>query len=154
MIELTVPDNVKPQIVVMRKYFTDDSTVAELSICREFVCHTLEDKCRRLKMPGRTAIPAGIYRVILDFSDRLGFSPLILGVPGFTHIRIHSGNTAAQTEGCLLVGRYDEATPNFVSMSRNTFSVFMPRLAELNKREKLFIQIVGGIPASEFIRAA
>jgi Family of unknown function (DUF5675) len=68
------------------------------------------------KVPGTTAIPAGRYRVVLTLSDRAASGslwsplpdhklPLLLDVHGLEGIRIHSGNTDRNTEGCILVGR-------------------------------------------------
>ena len=71
-----------------------------------FVCWTLEDVVREVKIPGETAIPAGRYDVRLSLSQRFQkLLPEVLAVPGFTGIRIHAGNTQADTAGCLLVGR-------------------------------------------------
>ena len=71
-----------------------------------FTCWTLEDVVRPVKIPGETAIPAGRYDVRLSLSQRFQkLLPEILTVPGFTGIRIHAGNTQADTAGCLLVGR-------------------------------------------------
>ena len=75
--------------------------------------YTLEDVVREIpgqpvegwKVKGQTAIPAGRYRVDYTFSQRFQRATLILlDVPGFTGIRFHGGNTAKDTEGCILCG--------------------------------------------------
>lgn len=71
---------------------------------------TLEDTYRDLakekKIDGKTAIPCGIYRVIMTFSQRFQrILPEIVNVPQFTGVRIHSGNTVNDTEACPLVGK-------------------------------------------------
>lgn len=68
-------------------------------------CYTLEDELRQEKIPGESAIPAGIYDITLEDSPRFGPDTLtLLNVPNFTHIRIHSGNTDEDTAGCIVVG--------------------------------------------------
>ena len=57
------------------------------------------------KIKGCTAIPYGFYAIGWTMSTRFKRHTLqLLDVPGFGGIRIHSGNTAADTEGCLLPG--------------------------------------------------
>lgn len=93
-------------IEVMRKQYTDKSTIGELHIDNSFTgFYTLEDVARRFKILGKTAIPAGVYKADITYSDRFGrYMLLIKDVPGFTGIRVHTGNTDKDTEGCLLVG--------------------------------------------------
>ena len=78
-----------------------------------YACETLEDPVREIegapvtnwKIKGDTAIPRGKYRLILNNSQRFRRElPLLLSVPGWDGIRIHPGNTAEDTEGCILVG--------------------------------------------------
>lgn len=70
-------------------------------------CWVLEDPVREgEKVHGETAIPAGTYKVVRDYSNRFKRHMLhILDVPGFAGIRIHAGNTTHDTKGCLLVGQ-------------------------------------------------
>ena len=77
---------------------------------QRYLCDTLEPKRRNLKkekkIPGRTAIPEGRYRVLITKSYRFQcWLPLLLDVPGFSGIRIHAGNTVKDTTGCIIVGR-------------------------------------------------
>ena len=91
---------------VIREPSTVAATMGILLIDGVFACWTLEDVVREVKIPGETAIPAGRYAVQLSLSQRFQkLLPEILTVPGFTGIRIHAGNTQADTAGCLLVGR-------------------------------------------------
>lgn len=82
------------------------------------LCYVLEDAVREIegrpvaewKIHGKTAIPAGDYQITLENSPRFGPDTLTVnGVPGFVGVRIHAGNTEADTEGCPLLGM--EVTP-------------------------------------------
>lgn len=87
-------------------------TMGKLYINHLYFCDTIEDTVRVLnsskdKIYGKTSIPAGQYRVVLTLSPRFKrLLPLILDVPYFEGIRIHSGNTADDSMGCILVGEY------------------------------------------------
>ena len=98
-------------IQLIRESFTSKSTEGKLFCNGEFVCYTLEDKDRFLeegineKVYGETAIPRGTYEVVLSRSNRFKkILPEVLEVPGYTGVRIHSGNKPEDSEGCILVG--------------------------------------------------
>jgi hypothetical protein len=123
-----------------RKIFTDDSTIGELSIDGEFVCFTLEDKVRDVKIKAITAIPYGKYEVIINFSNRFQkYMPLLLNVPNYEGVRIHPGNTKNDTEGCILVG--NSKSLNFIGGSRVTFASLFTRMKKIEKKDKIFINI-------------
>lgn len=109
------------QIELHRKYRKNGYTIGLLYINGQLVCNTLEDTDRGLtsamsvndiaavKVKGKTAIPTGSYPVIMSYSPRFKKQmPLICGVKGFEGIRIHSGNSAEDTEGCILCGKNTE----------------------------------------------
>jgi len=95
------------ELKLIRKTFTDNSTIGELFNGDVFLCYTLEDMTREpdIKIPGRTSIPYGRYEVAITFSPKYNCKmPILLNVPNFEGIRIHSGNDDGDTEGCILVG--------------------------------------------------
>lgn len=81
-------------------------TIGKLHTPKGYLCDTLEDRVRKgKKVKGTTAIPEGIYRVILTMSPRFKrLLPLLVDVPGFDGVRIHGGNDEHDTEGCVLPG--------------------------------------------------
>ena len=101
------------KLTLQRKPSFAGATIGTLHIDGGFACHTLEDEVREVpgepvatwKIHGATAIPAGEYIVSLQDSNRFGSDTLTLhDVPGFEYIRMHAGNTSADTEGCILLG--------------------------------------------------
>ena len=110
------------QITLKRIFKGPDYTIGKLYIDGKYFCDTLEDRVRApgVKVPGRTAIPAGKYKIKLTESLRFKkLMPRLENVPGFTGVLIHSGNTAEDTEGCILVGR--NRVKGKVLDSRETF---------------------------------
>jgi len=115
------------KLEVKRTTFTDKSTIGELYIDGEFFCYTLEDVVREEKISGETAIPAGTYKVSITFSPHFQrYLPLLLDVPNFEGVRIHPGNKASDTEGCLLVG--STKSKDFIGNSRTTFELLYEKL--------------------------
>ena len=102
------------KLLLRRKEYGAEATIGTLAIDGVHECWTLEDVVRpagAAKVPGRTAIPAGKYHVVLSWSPKFKQRmPLLVGVPNFAGIRIHAGNTHQDTEGCILVGRERLAT--------------------------------------------
>ena len=114
-------------IVIRRLYKGDKSIIGEMTVDGIFECFTLEDVERPVKIKGETAIPKGTYKVIINESNRFKRQlPLLLNVPGFEGVRIHSGNTNHDTEGCILVGqtRHKE----FIGKSRKAFDKLFKKM--------------------------
>lgn len=142
----TSPAEGQPETVslaVWRTHFTTNATLGALYINGQFFCHTLEPRTRPSgapKIPGKTAIPEGRYRLRLDLvSPRFsnfsrypwarpwgGKLPFLCNVPGFSGILIHVGNTPFDTAGCLLVG--EAKTSECILNSVATFRRLMMRL--------------------------
>lgn len=134
-----------------RKVYTETSTIGELSINGTFFCYTLEDTVRQpgIKVYGKTAIPSGAYPVSMTFSPKFGKPmPLVNGVQNYAGVRIHPGNTDADTEGCILVGHTKDN--NFIGESRKAFGDLLPQIEKACKDcETITLVIHDNIPTEE-----
>ena len=102
--------------------------------------YTCEDAIRLKKIPKITCIPEGKYQVVITFSNRFKRKmPLLLDVPNFTGIRIHSGNYANDTEGCILIGH--RLLTNGVADSREAYDEFFRHLKKLLETEEVWLDI-------------
>ena len=138
--------------------------MGRLSLDGHVLCDTLEPTSRGLssatslksirviKRLGRTAIPVGVYRLILGYSPRFsprpfykgfgGLLPRLLHVNGFDGVLIHCGNTVVDTCGCILVGR--RADSSTLVQSQKTYGRLMRQywLPASKRNEPMYIEIV------------
>ena len=126
---------------------------------KHFLCYTLEDEARVLKVKGETRVPAGTYKIELrtegGFHERysrkypnihIGMLHIV-NVPGFEYILIHTGNTDEHTAGCLLVGDSQENNviirDGFVGKSNNAYKRIYPAIAKaIDKGEEVTITYI------------
>ena len=99
------------------------------------ICYTLEDKVREVegqpvsswKVQNETAIPRGTYNVSVTLSNRFKTRlPLLNDVDGYTGVRIHSGNSSKNTEGCILVGMTWDGKSDWIGSSKIAMSALLP----------------------------
>jgi len=115
------------KITVKRLHRTNNSTIGELFIDGKFECYTLEDIEREVKIKSETAISKGEYKVIINQSNRFKrLLPLLLNVPNFEGVRIHSGNSNHDTEGCILVGT--TRSVDYIGNSRVAFNKLFKKM--------------------------
>ncbi len=130
-------------LVLQREVLTSESTIGRLSVENEHICFTLEDVVRvdGVKVFGETAIPANLYKVGISRSARFGKElPILYDVPGFTGIRIHAGNTKADTHGCILVGL--TKGKDSIGQSRAAMEKLQPLIQEaLDRGEEVWLDI-------------
>lgn len=133
------------ELTLNRIFLGSSATIGELLINDKHLCDTLEDRVRPEgeKVYGKTAIPEGTYEVKLTHSPRFKkILPEILNVPNFSGIRIHTGNSSKNTEGCILVGTWDGEKEDWVGNSRIAFDELMTLLEEAtNNKEKITITV-------------
>ena len=126
-------------------------TIGRLYVDGNYFCDTLEDTVRDLNKNGKfdngekkvyakTAIPYGTYEIKWTYSPRFKkYTPQLMNVPSFEGIRIHSGNSSTDTEGCLLLGENKKV--GMVLNSRATISKFYPLIKEACSKGKVTIEI-------------
>ena len=122
------------KLTLIRQDLNNACTIGELFVDGQHECWTLEDVVRPdgVKVFGETAIPFGTYNVDITPSPRFKRDlPLLVGVDNFVGIRIHPGNTASDTEGCILVGQ--GKGQNCILSSRAAFDVLFPKLQAAKK---------------------
>lgn len=116
---------------------TSNSTISTVKVNGMFECYALEDTVREVqgqpvsqwKVAGKTAIPAGRYKVIVDMSNRFKRElPLLVNVPGFAGVRIHPGNSSADTEGCILPGA--SHSTDWVGESKKAFAGLFDKIRD------------------------
>lgn len=126
-------------------------TIGKLYIDDVYFCDTIEDTVRDLnkngkfdngekKVHSKTAIPYGIYEIKWTYSPRFKkYTPQLMNVPSFEGIRIHAGNTSADTEGCLILGKNKQVGK--VLNSRATINKFYPIIKEACSNRNVTIEI-------------
>lgn len=133
------------QLKLTRTKFFSTHTIGQLYVKDDFFCFVLEDVVRDVKIPKETAIPYGTYSVVLQYSPRFGADCLtILNVPNYTGVRIHAGNSAADTDGCLILGyQLTEANiirPGTTRPAVSDLRAIVKRAIESNVRVELEIK--------------
>lgn len=126
-------------------------TIGKLYIDDNYFCDTLEDTVRDVnkdgkfdngekKIKGKTAIPYGTYEIKWTYSPRFKkYTPQLMNVPSFEGIRIHSGNSSKDTEGCLLLGENKKV--GMVLNSKATIAKFYPIIKDACDKGKVTIEI-------------
>ena len=126
-------------------------TIGKLYIDDVYFCDTIEDTVRDInkngkfdngekKIHSKTAIPYGIYEIKWTYSPRFKkYTPQLMNVPSFEGIRIHAGNTSADTEGCLILGENKQVGK--VLNSRATINKFYPIIKEACSKGTVTIEI-------------
>ena len=143
------------KITLKRKFYGKTHTIGDLLIDGNFFCNTIEDKVRSLplacpntsigiackckgKVYAQTAIPAGIYKVTMEYSPKFKRRlPLLHNVPHFIGILIHSGTTEKDSAGCIIIGV--NSVKGKVLNSRNTSDALN---LLLEKEKNITIEII------------
>ncbi len=144
------------KIRLVREQYRPDSTIGRMFVDDVFECFTLEDGVRTQKIHGKTAIPAGAYRVTVEDSPRFKRKlPRLHDVANFSGVLIHPGNTAADTEGCILVGQNWQPGQEAIGASRAAFQALFPKIVSaIERREPVSIEVVQERAPSELMQRA
>lgn len=142
--------------IIINRYEADDTTtLSKVYLEGAYECVGLEDEYREVKVPGKTRIPDGTYRMTLRNEGGMNgrYSKAgwckdwhrgmlwVRDVPGFEWIYIHPGNTHMHTEGCLLVGT--TANDNMtISNSRVAYERLYKKVVDAAENGNLTIEYI------------
>jgi Family of unknown function (DUF5675) len=145
------------KLTLTRTFLSDTSTQGELYIDGQAFCVTLELPVKD-GLPG-SAIPEGTYPVVLAPSPKfmrsndpwvLKFAqlmPHIIHIPNRTLIMLHWGNTAEDTDGCVLIGSAMET--NYIRNSRQAFEKLWLAIETPARSNDCTITVVNGLILSQ-----
>lgn len=138
------------KITVARFFYTDTFTISNVLVDGKKFCYALEDVARPIGAPkvfGATAIPTGVYKVVMGHSERFGRDmPRVLDVPGFEGILIHAGNTDKDTHGCILLGLTWDGKSDFIGNSQKALGMFIPVITKaLSDGQQVFVEVCNAI---------
>jgi len=127
---------------LMRIFHNELYTIGKFYENGIYICDTIEDIVRDIKVQDKTAIPAGKYDVIVNMSNRFKrLLPLILNVKGFEGIRIHNGINETSSSGCIIVG--ENKIKGQVTNSRFWMNKVCDNMLEAQKKGiKITIEII------------
>lgn len=143
-------------IVVNRDIQLVGCTLGEMLLDGNHFCWTLEDENREVlgddgqyhwvperKVPGQTAIPSGLYRVILSMSPRFKrVLPEILGVPNYSYVRFHGANDPRDVEGCIGIGANRDVSNSRISNCAAVVNELVDYLKEkLDAHETVWLDV-------------
>lgn len=112
---------------------------------KQYVCDTLEPAVRKKKIPGKTAIKEGTYKVVMSPSQKFHrMMPFLMDVPQFKGVMIHTGNYVSDTQGCIIVGVRDK---DMVKSSRVMFNKLMGIIKDA---DNVKIEVVNGKEIEEY----
>lgn len=138
------------KLKLLRSTEAEISTEGKLFINDTIECYTLEDKDRHLedggeKVYGETAIPRGTYPISITHSQRFQKRLIYIhDVPQFTGVRIHPGNSAKDSSGCILVGSVNKQDDdNFIGGSRIAYNRLHEKVkSALDDGEEVTLEVV------------
>jgi hypothetical protein len=142
------------EIILERKIKNASSTEGNLYINGKWFCHTIEDVVRaapgawksKLKVYAKTAIPYGVYPVLVTWSER--FKRQLTGVfnvPDFSGIRIHNGTSEQSSAGCIIVSYKDDAKNKRLVNDKDAMNDLCDVVTKAQATEKVYLSIVNTI---------
>lgn len=142
------------KLTLQRNLSGENSTIGNLFVDGTFECNIMEPPVRKVDLPDRTAIPTGVYEIVIEYSYRFKrYNLRLVGVPCFQGVEIHTGNFPHDTEACLLTGTAGKM-PDYIYDSSIAYNNLMAKIRDyiflepLAKYDPITITVVDYQPPS------